>query len=398
MSGAVVNGATIWTDQLEPGERSVLGRGLPDTLERRPDVLVIGGGILGVSAAVACRDAGAGSVLLVEAGRLGSGATGGAAGLLVPEAHQGSDPAALVELGRASLARWRELETTVPGGVGFLDLDWFGLAPHPEGFVADPPPAAEWLDAAQVQRLVPGLTPAVSAVRIPHQGRVNPLRALSRLAATIPQIATGFAATAITTRGDRLLAVSTSAGVISPGAVVFATGLPPQLDGLGLRLPADSVKGHLVVTEPVPLTLPGMVAPLATQLEDRRLLAGGTLDTGDATPDLRAEVTGRLLAELTAALPSLAGLRLTHQWRCWRPHHPDGLPVVDRVPGLGNAWFTSGHYRTGILMGPATGAALARWITSGERPAIVAPFGLNAGASPAQGPGHRHQPARLPAR
>jgi glycine/D-amino acid oxidase-like deaminating enzyme len=370
--------AAIWTDQLEPGERSVLDRGLPETLELRPDVLVVGGGILGVSAAAACRAAGAGSVVLIEAGRLGSGATGGAAGLLVPEAHQGSDPAALVELGRDSLVRWRELEATVPGGVGFLDLDWFGLAPHPAGFAADPPPTAEWLDAAQVRRLVPGLTPAVPAVRIPHQGRVNPLRALSRLAATIPQIATGCPATAITTRGDRLLAVSTSAGVITPGAVVFATGLPPRLDGLGLRLPADSVKGHLVVTEPVPLTLPGMVASLATQLEDRRLLAGGTLDTGDATPDVRAEVAGRLLAELTAALPCLARVRLSHRWCCSRPHHPDGLPVVDRVPGLGNAWFTSGHYRTGILMGPATGAGLARWITSGERPADLEPFGLHA--------------------
>lgn len=120
-----------------------------------------------------------------------------------------------------------------------------------------------------------------------------------------------------------------------------------------------------------------MVAPLATQLEDRRLLAGGTLDTGDATPDVRAEVTGRLLAELAAALPCLARVRLSHRWCCRRPHHPDGLPVVDRVPGLGNAWFTSGHYRTGILMGPATGAALARWITSGERPAVVAAFGLD---------------------
>lgn len=378
MMPATVRGETIWTDQLEPGELSALDRGVPETLDRRPDVLVVGGGILGVSVALACRDAGAGSVLLIEAGRLGSGATGGAAGLLVPEAHQGIDPPALVELGRAGLVRWRELEATVAGGVGFLDLDWFGLAPHPDGFAAHPPPAAEWLDAAQMQRFVPGLTPAASAVRVPHQGRVNPLRAVSRLGATIPQVATGCAATAITARGDRLLAVSTPAGVISPGAVVFATGLPPRLAGLDLRVPADYVKGHLVVTEPVPLILPGMVAPLATQLEGGRLLAGGTLDTGDPSPGVRADVTDGLLAVLTAAFPGLARVRLSHRWCCWRPRHPGGLPVVDRVPGLSNAWFTSGHYRTGILMAPATGAALARWITSGERPAGLEPFGLHA--------------------
>jgi glycine/D-amino acid oxidase-like deaminating enzyme len=377
MKPATFRGATIWTGQLEPGELPALDPGVPETLERHPDVLVVGGGILGVSVAVACQDAGAGSVLLIEAGQLGSGATGGAAGLLVPEAHQGIDPPGLVELGRASLVRWRELEATVAGGVGFLDLDWYGLAPHQVGFAADPPPVAEWLDTAQMQRLVPGLTPAVSAVRVPHQGRVNPLRAVSRLAATLPRVATGCAATAITARGDRLLAVSTAAGVIAPGAVVFATGLPPRLDGLGLQVPADYVKGHLVVTEPVPLILPGMVAPLATQLEDRRLLAGGTLDTGDTTPDVRAEVAEGLRAGLAVALPALAQVRLSHRWCCWRPRHPDGLPVVDRVPGLSNAWFTSGHYRTGILMGPATGAALARWITTGERPACLEPFALD---------------------
>jgi glycine oxidase len=377
MTPATVRGATIWTDQLGPGELAALDPGVPGTLERRPDVLVVGGGILGVSVARACQDAGARSVVLIEAGRLGSGATGGAAGLLVPEAHQGVDPAALVDLGRASLARWRELESTLPGGVGFLDVDWFGLAPYPEGFAADPPPAAGWLDAAQVRRLMPDLTPAAPAARVPHQGRVNPLRALARIAAGIDQVATGCAATAIRTRDGRLTAVSTPAGVITPGSVVFATGLPPRLDGLDLRLPSDLVKGHLAVTEPVPVVLPGLVAPLATQLEDRRLLAGGTLDTDDATAEVRPEVVERIRSDVAAMLPRLSGVRITHSWCCWRPRHPDGLPVIDRVPGLRNAWFSSGHYRTGILMGPATGAALARWITADERPAVVKAFGLD---------------------
>lgn len=171
-----------------------------------------------------------------------------------------------------------------------------------------------------------------------------------------------------------MLAVSSSAGIVTPGAVVFATGMPPKLDGLDLQLPAHSVKGHLVVTEPVPMTLPAMVAPLAAQLEDHRLLAGGTLDTDDATTEVRAEVTGRIRAELIAAIPLLARVRLTRQWCCWRPCHPDGLLVIDRIPGLSNAWVTSGHYRSGILMGPATGSALARWITSGQRPAHVEPW------------------------
>jgi glycine oxidase len=366
----------VWADQLEPDELARLSPGVPEQLARHPDVLVVGGGILGVATAVACQDAGAGSVLLIEASRLGAGATGGAAGLLVPEAHQGIDPPALVDLARDSLARWRELDEAVPGGVGFRDLDWLGLAPHEDGFLADPPPGAEWLDAAEITHLVPGLVPAGPAVRIRHQGRVNPLRALSRLAARIPQVATGCPATAVTIRGDRLLSVDTPAGVIAPGAVIFATGLPPRLDGLDPGLPAGTVKGHLIVTEPVQVTLPGMVMPLATQLEGGGLLTGGDLEAGDDTGQVRPEVADRIRAELAAALPAAAHARITHRWCCRRPCHPDLLPVIDRVPGLSNAWLTSGHYRTGILMGPATGAALARWVTSGQPPALAGPLAI----------------------
>ena len=84
----------------------------------RPDVLVIGGGIVGVATAASCHLAGAGPVLLIEAGTLGSGATGGAAGLLVPEVHTWSDPERFVAMARSSLELWRQLEQTVPGTEG----------------------------------------------------------------------------------------------------------------------------------------------------------------------------------------------------------------------------------------------------------------------------------------
>jgi glycine/D-amino acid oxidase-like deaminating enzyme len=46
------------------------------------------------------------------------------------------------------------------------------------------------------------------------------------------------------------------------------------------------------------------------------------------------------------------------------------------VPGLSNAWITSGHYRTGILLAPAAGAALASWITTQRRPGYLLPWGM----------------------
>jgi glycine oxidase len=358
----------IWRDQLTASERAVLGRADDGVLSSRPDVLVIGGGILGVNIAWACAGAGFGNVVLIETGRLGAGATGGATGLLIPEPHQWSDPEPFVDLERAGLERWHDLEQSVAGGVGLIDVDWLGLAPHEGGFAAHQPRAVQWLNPGQVAELVPGLARPMEGALIHRQARVNPLRAVARLAAGLPAVATGVAATSVRVDGDRIVSVGTSAGDISPGVVVFATGRPPVLDGLPLHIPSDRVKGHLLVTEPTGIKLPGIVAPLATQIEDGQLLAGGTFDLGDESPAVQPEVIDGIVAGLGAVLPSLTGVGVAYQWCCFRPRHPDRRPVIDMVPGLANAWLTSGHYRTGILNAPVTGAVLSRWIAAGVPP------------------------------
>ncbi len=365
----MVTETAIWRDQLTSAERAGLGRGAGVIPLARPDILVVGGGIAGVATAVACHEAGLGSVLLIEAGRLGSGATGGAAGLLTPEPHEWSDPEPFVELARASLDRWSQLDQSVPGGVGLVELDWIGLAPDPGGFAPHLQPAVEWLEPGEVANLVPGLARPMAGALIRHQARVNPLRSLARLAAGLPAVATGIAAISATIRGGKVVSVGTTSGDIHPGAVIFATGLPPLLDGLPLDLPATQVKGHLLVTEPTPLRLPGTVAPVATQLEDGRLLVGGTFDADDETPKVRPDVIESILAALYATLPAVRGLKAAYQWCCFRPRHPDGRPVIDRVPGLDNAWLTSGHYRTGILMAPITAQVISHWIASDQPPA-----------------------------
>jgi glycine/D-amino acid oxidase-like deaminating enzyme len=239
----------------------------------------------------------------------------------------------------------------------------------------------EWLNPGRVDELVPGLARPMEGALIHRQGRLNPLRALVRIAADLPAVATGVAATGVTIRGGRITAVSTSGGEVSPGTVIFATGRPPVLDGLPLSIPSDRVKGHLLVTEPTPLRLPGIVAPVATQIEDGRLLAGGTFDVGDESPAVQPEVIEGIMDSLAAALPELRGLGVAYQWCCFRPRHPDRRPVIDRVPGLANAWLTSGHFRTGILNAPATASVLARWIYDGEQPAEPATWSASRFAS-----------------
>lgn len=364
----MATGTPIWRDKLTPHELAELGRGAGVITAPRPDILVIGGGIIGVATAAACHQAGLGSVLLIEAGRLGSGSTGGAAGLLTPEIHEWSDPEPFVDLARASLELWGEMDRTWPGGVGLIELDWIGLQPDLEGFAPHQQPSVEWLEPDEVADLVPGLASPMAGALIRQQARVNPLRSVARLAAALPDVATGTAATSVSVAGGRITTVTTTAGDIHPGAVVFATGMPPVLDGLPLNLPATRVKGHLLVTQMSPVQLPGTVAPVATQLDDGRLLVGGTFDIGDESPNVVPEVIDSILQGLYATLPAVRGLGADYQWCCFRPRHPDGRPVIDRVEGLDNAWLTSGHYRTGILMAPITARTIAHWIADDEAP------------------------------
>ena len=161
-----------------------------------------------------------------------------------------------------------------------------------------------------------------------------------------------------------------------PGPLSSRRGTLPALTGLRLDIPADLVKGHLAVTEPVALNVPGSVVPVVTQVDDGRLLMGGSIDIDDTSTQVNADAIEGLRRQLVAAIPELATARFTHEWCCWRPHHPDAQPVIDRVPGLNNAWLTSGHYRTGILMAPITAALLVEWVSSGNQPERARPWGI----------------------
>jgi glycine/D-amino acid oxidase-like deaminating enzyme len=324
----------------------------------------------------------------VERSTLGAGATAGAGGLLVPEAHHDGasagdgdgesgdaaggarNRAGFVDLGRQSLALWRDLDDLVPGGVGLMEMDWLGLGPQP-GLSADLPPGAEVLDADDVSRVVPELSRPSAGVLVRDQARLNPLGALAGLAGGVDHLATGVDVTGVTSRRGRVVELSTTVGSVSPGVVVFATGGPPDAEDLALPVPASLVKGHVIATEPIPLDLAVSVSPLLTQVDEGRLLAGGTLDADDHSRDVDDRVVASIRRDLEVAFPAVGEVPISHAWCCFRPAHPDELPVVDRLPRLANAWMTSGHFRTGILMAPATGRALARWIDSGEPPAEI---------------------------
>jgi glycine oxidase len=367
---------TLWASTVDPADQGALDPGVPADLDRHPDVLVVGGGVIGLATAVFCRRAGVGRVLVVEAARLAAAASGGAGGALAPALHQLSDPPAFVALARASLALYRQLDQDWDRALG---LEWMsGLQLLAEG----PPPGGPWpgvelLDSDQVAELVPELVPMPAGLLAHEQARVHPLRLAAALARQAGSVATGVAMTDLEVGGGRIVRVRTTAGELHPGVVVLATGLAP---GPWVRVPQRLVKGHLIATEPVGFRLAcGVHSPGlgVGSMADGGLLAGGTRDEGDHSAQVRPEVIEQIRRRLGELLPAAGQARVRSQWCCFRPATADGQPVIDRVPGLDNAWVSAGHNGDGLLMAPATGQVLATWITTSRQPQEVASFGLS---------------------
>jgi glycine oxidase len=373
-------GETVWRDTADAGVLAALEPGVPLNLDRRPDVLVVGGGVIGLATAALCSQAGLGRVVLIERERLAAGASGSAAALLTPDAHVWTDPQPFVALARTSLQLLRALDTEWEGAIGVEPLEWLVALPRALPLDTELGALVDVLDPDGAHAVEPELGDVPGALRIREQARVHPLRLAAALATRAGTVATGVEMLDVVTTGGRVASVRTSHGDIHPGSIVFATGQAPALTGLPApAVPQRWVKGHLLATVPAPFRLRTAVAALeglVLQLAGNQIVAGGTLDDGDDDPVVRDAVIAGIRKALAALLPRTADLDVGHAWCCFRPTTADEQPVIDRVAGIENAWISCGHFRTGILMAAATGDVLARWIGTGDRPEGVEPFGL----------------------
>jgi glycine oxidase len=367
----------------------------------RPDVLIIGGGAIGLAIAAACRRAGISQVVTIEqADRLASGASGSNAGAIAPDMHLLTDRPEMVAFGRRSRELYREWDEDWDGAIGPWPTRWLNLLPYGEGPLVsrqapsdtdalvqraggpvDPgtpakplPPEFRVLDEDDLNELEPDvrLPEGGTAVLVDGQLGVNPQRLAAALSTRAGTVATGVRMLEVTKNGT----VRTTAGDFTPGAIVMATGLLPEPWHTRQRW----VKGHMVAVAPGPWRLNSVLAgPLGggTPLPDGTIFSGGTFDEGDNSPDVRPEISDSLAEGLARVLPKAAGARISHRWCCFRPHIEGRQPVIDRLPDVANGWFAGGHFTTGIMMAAATGEAVAQWITTGRAPDLVKSFTLD---------------------
>lgn len=355
------------------------------------DVLVIGGGIIGLASAYEHLRRGR-SVLLVERTRLGAGATHVAAGMLAGAAEAEPTQQALVRLAVNSLARYPEFVGAVESDSGLqcgydttgtllvaLDQDHLEHLKHGADEHRRLGLHCEQLEAEEIRRREPRLSPRVVGGFAADEDRQVDPRALAR-AVTAAIVARGGtlvwpAEVVALEPGERWRAVVEVPGdrmEISAARVIVAAGawtrdaaeacekLPLRpVKGQVLRLRGERLLQHVIRTPDVYL-LPragGELVIGASSEEqgfDGRATAGPVMD---------------LLYNAWRALPGTYELELDEVCVGFRPALRDHLPAIGATEQEG-LYVATGHYRNGILLAPATAVLLAD-LMDGEDPELL---------------------------
>ncbi|EKD98788.1 MAG: hypothetical protein ACD_23C00273G0001 [uncultured bacterium] len=81
-----------------------------------------------------------------------------------------------------------------------------------------------------------------------------------------------------------------------------------------------------------------------------------------------------LYAQATGILPLLKQAPLVRHWAGLRPGSPDNIPTIDRHPQLENLYISSGHFRYGVTMAPASAEIMANLILGRPQAMDIAPY------------------------
>jgi glycine oxidase len=378
------------------GGRTVARTETPDT-DRPVDVLVVGGGIIGLG--VAWRAAQRGLSVTVLDPDPGRGANRVAAGMLAPvtELRYGEEP--LLRLGMASNERYAgfvaELEEASGLRTGYracgtlavaLDADDRAELRELHAFQQRLGLESEWLSGRECRRLEPMLAPSVrGGLLVPGDHQVDPRRLGAALLAACRAAGVRLhpsRAVRLHTAGERVEgAVAEDGGVLTAGQTVLAAG--GWSAELAPELPVRPVKGQTVR-----LRMSGPYAGLLGRnvravvrgchiylvpREDGELVLGATVEERGFDTEVTAGGVYELLRDAHELVPALTELPLVETGAGLRPGSPDNAPLLGPAsrPGLVAA---TGHHRNGVLLTPVTADLLAELLAAGEFPEPLRPF------------------------
>ncbi|MEP6621297.1 MAG: FAD-dependent oxidoreductase [bacterium] len=331
------------------------------------DLLIVGGGIAGLSTALAAADQGLG-VALLDVARPGA-ASRAAAGMLAPsvEGLPAEVKAVAIEArdfypGFLDRLRARaDLDVALDRN-GILQLAASGE--HLARLASTAGANAQVLDAAALLRLEPAYEGHAGAVLHPGDGSVDNvalMRALDVAVEREPRIRRIAETAASVTFGNGRVALVTSVQTrLEAAAMLFAPGAwTGSVSGLPRALPVSPVRGQLLrlSRQPIGHVTYGAGGYLVPRGES--LLIGATSEETGFTNHTTTEGRSSLLDIASRAIPGLSSATVVEHWAGLRPVTPDALPILGRDPDVPELLYAGGFSRNGILLAPWAAAQLA---------------------------------------
>jgi glycine/D-amino acid oxidase-like deaminating enzyme len=346
-----------------------------------PDLVVLGGGIAGLTSALAAADRGL-RVTLIDQTRTGA-ASRASAGMLAPS---------VAGLARSALPAAIQARDFYPR---FLDalrnrtdvdvpLDRTGileLASSPEELekIATRTPTSTRLDAAALASLEPALASHSGGLLHPLDGAVDNVALMGALDVAIarhPRIARVTDEVASLDAHGNLPAFRSRGGTRYAGRrLLLASGAwAGALPGLPRAIPVRPVRGQLLRLEGLPIR--HVTYGAGGYLVPRRasLLVGATSEEAGFESTTTPRGLKELRAIATRAIPVLAKANLAEHWAALRPISTDGLPILGADPSLPSLFYACGFSRNGILFGPWAADQLAQALAGGAAADAIAPF------------------------
>jgi sarcosine oxidase subunit beta len=324
------------------------------------DVVIVGGGVVGVSAAFHLAQAGA-EVVLLERDQLASGSTSKAAGGL---RAQFSD-ALNIELAKRSLAAYKRFDQT-PGWeidyeeIGYLfvlttetEVEAFGRSVALQNELGVP---SRMIEVAEAKRLSPLIETEglLAAAYSPTDGHCTPESVVLGYAAAArgagATLLRGTTVEGIEHDGATISAVRTDRGMIRTATVVCAAG--PWSAGIGamvgVDLPVTPERRGIVVTEPIPGLDPRTPFTIDYASTFYFHAEGTGLLMGMSDPDLLPDAVQR-------RTPTLSGVGVASGWTGLYENTPDHNALIGEADEVDRFLYATGFSGHGFLMGPAVG-------------------------------------------
>ncbi|MFJ8627339.1 glycine oxidase ThiO [Kitasatospora sp. NPDC093550] len=367
------------------------------------DVLVIGGGIIGL--AVAWRTAQRGLRTVVVDPSPGGGAAKVAAGMLAPvtELQYGEEP--LLRLGLASNQRYEAFAAELSEASGGRDTGYRQCGTVAVALDSDDREElrelhafhrrlgldSTWLTGREARRLEPMLAPGVrGGLHVADDHQVDGRRLLTALRAAAEHAGVAVRpaeAVELLVEGGRAVGARLSTdGTVTAGQVVLAAGPHShRLAGLpeGVLPAIRPVKGQVLR-----LRIPDAYRPFLSRnvravvrgqhiylvpRENGELVIGATTEEQGYDTTVTAGGVYELLRDAHELVPGITELPLLETSAGLRPGSPDNAPLLGptSLPGLVAA---TGHYRNGVLLTPVTADLVSEYLATGELPALAQPF------------------------